>query len=159
MAELTDRFNPDPDAPYGKCLTCEEAGTELTFADRDAMQAHMHETFEASNHANGHRTRTTNPTRQERITSSVMSSAQDAADSALTEFVDDVARLLDRGDATLAELTAAVAESTMFVDLDWHEAWREYKTENELDERVEGEVPAHQPRQIDTLPGMEVPNG
>jgi hypothetical protein len=129
----TDRFNQRPDEPYGYCDTCKEAGTNLEFSDRDEMQAHMNETYEASVPLHrSHSARVVNPTRMERIKRFLAQSADDAVDSALDEFIRDASRALMVEDATVAELTEAVKD--VGADIDWREAWGNYVDENELTE-------------------------
>lgn len=104
---MSGRFDQADGEPYGFCLTCKEAGTGLTFADKAAMSAHLSETFEASGRVNGkgHKGRVTNATREDRIRQHMGS----LVDDAMYEFFDSVERDLDRGDLAEDEVRGALA--------------------------------------------------
>lgn len=109
------RFDPKPDEPYGTCK-CGE-----TVATRDAMSAH----FKAVADANGgraggsaHSVRITNQTREERIESEL----ENIVESAVRDIMDELDRLIDKGDITEDEAT----EATKSVDIDLFDQWKEY---------------------------------
>lgn len=79
------------------------------------MSAHLHDTYEAGKNKS-HRGRTTNSTRAERIENELERLAEDA----LSDFVENAWRLVDRDGVTEDEITAAVRS----VVADFDDAWR-----------------------------------
>lgn len=101
-------YDPDPDKPYGECVTC-----GVSLATQEDAKAHRADTRPA-NMGSSHSTRSTNPSRTERIESEL----QRLADDALYDFVDQAEDLLDDG-VTEDEIKAAMR----MVDADFSDAW------------------------------------
>ncbi len=106
----TTRFDVDEAAPYGSCSNCPaELATEA-----DA-RSHMDATLAASEDDRSHSIRVTNPSRPSRIKREV----QNLVDDATEDFVGALEDLVDRGDVTEDEATAAVGSWSDFADA-WH---------------------------------------
>ncbi|HEX7352525.1 hypothetical protein [Brachybacterium sp.] len=149
------RFNPDPDKPYGSCVTC---GLEL--ATTEDAQAHRSATVEPVNDgavvARGHRTQGTNPPREERVRRYIERVLEDAAednhdidfstrtftvtDSAVDEAIEALLRDAERGDLAYPEITANLKHEHEFYD-----AWLEA-----IEEHEDAPDPVH-PDQLDLL--------
>lgn len=103
----SDRFDPNPDEPYGHCSDCRDV-----FDTEDAAEAHMGQTFMGGS---SHRIRVTNPIRARRIESEVSF----CIDTALNDLFDELIRLVDNDDATEAE----IAEALRWGGRDLDDAW------------------------------------
>lgn len=90
------RFDQDPSQPYGHCVTC-----EITLATQQDANAHMSETFDGGK---SHTTRATNLTRQQHIERAVGFEVE----AAISDAIESLGRLVDRGDATSDEIGQAL---------------------------------------------------
>jgi len=112
----TPRFNQDPGADYGKCNTC---GIALP-TEQDASD-HREATLEASKVAGGsksHSTRTTNPSREDRIENNIGSLIEGAIQDVLSS-IDD---LIAADHITEEEAVAALK----LQHVDFLDEWKEY---------------------------------
>ena len=113
---MASYLNPEPGKPYGSC-SCGE-----TIQTREAKKAHWDAVREATGGRSpgaAHAITTTNPTRPERIESEL----QDFAEGAISEFLENVGRLLDNNDdLTVEEIDEAVKRITTG---DWADEWRD----------------------------------
>lgn len=127
---MTGRFDPhNPEDPRGKCTSC-----ALVLATEEDVKKHLSETFEAAKAAgstSGHGVQILRSTRAELIQRYVSSELDDA----LNEVVDDLFKVIDRGDATRAEITEAV--KWQYADLS--DAWEAALLEEEEDAVLEEE--------------------
>lgn len=110
----------ETEKPYAKCVDC-----DLDLADRDAMNAHLHDTVaptgEAGVTARGHSARVVNPTEAEQRASQVQMRVQDALEAAY----EDLHERVDLGEFTAAE----VAENLWMFDL--RDGWDSYTAEDD----------------------------
>jgi len=132
------RFDPKDGVPYARCLT---EGCGFVADTKEQMSTHAAESMTPTGAttgitAQGHSYRVENPSREEALRSAVMREADDALESALTDFADSVYRLHTNDDVPLVELTAAVKEASPSEE--WDEAWAEY-IEDEAEEDDEAE--------------------
>lgn len=110
----SEYFDPKPDAPYGHCLDCPEV-----FASREEMFAHLEETHDPRRVGRpGHRGRTDNPSRPEKIEQHISGMVEDAINSLL----DEIGALVLSEAITLDEAKAAVAEQRVELE----DAYAEY---------------------------------
>jgi len=151
------RFDPRDGVPYARCLT---EGCGFVADTKEQMSAHADESMTPTGAttgvtASGHSYRVENPSRADALRSKVMQEADDALESALTEFVDSVYRLHRNDDVPLADLTAAVKAA--FLSHEWDEAWAEcIEDETEEDDEAEsGEGLGQQLHQEAALFGPE----
>lgn len=103
------RFDPDPAAPYGRCLGC-----GVVVASEGDASTHL---LAGAGAGGGHGVRVENPSRQRRIELEVDRLLDDALQG-LFSRVDD---LVARGDVTEAEASGAFSRHP-----DIAEAWEEY---------------------------------
>ncbi|MFB7917062.1 hypothetical protein [Streptomyces sp. NPDC056061] len=115
----TRRFDSDPDEPYGRCLQC----PSLVLTTQADATTHMTETYvaaQADGGTSGHSVEVTNPPRSRRIETEVAR----VVDTAITDAIDRLQRLVELGDVTAEEITHS---------LRWHnefdEAWQEHFNE------------------------------
>lgn len=111
----TDRFDPSPDADYGKCNDC-----GINLATEPDAKAHMRTTMEEAQSkgaSRSHRVSVLNPGREQRITTEV----DCLVDDAIQDAMEQLDRLVDRGDASEAEITAALKWHSDFAN-----SWEEY---------------------------------
>lgn len=109
---MSSRFDPKPGEPYGECPTC-----EISFPDQASARAHMSETFEEGE-GKSHSVRITNPARPDRIRREVGWEI----DSAVSDAIESLDRLVERGDATADE----IAQALRHFGHEFGEAWDEY---------------------------------
>jgi hypothetical protein len=121
------RFDPRPGEPYSRCAKREFTGETKELAREHSL-------------ATGHSYYVTNPPRSEAIDRSVQMEADDAMDSAATEFCDGIYRLHTDEGVSLKELTEAVKFT------DFSTQWAEYISGETDDEENEesGPVQLHQ---------------
>jgi len=147
---MSGRFDPKPGEPYARCNDC-----DFIAVTKQEISAHSSETMKPTGEtigvtAEGHGYRVTNPTREEAISREVRREANDALESAVSEFVETIYRLHDREGVSLAELTAAVR--AVWADADFAEAWAEYiADEEDEDESAEDDGPGPQLHQETAL--------
>lgn len=152
------RFNPDPDKPYGTCVTC---GIEL--ATTEEAQEHRSATVKPVTDgavvARGHRTRGTNPPRDERVRHYIEQVLEDAVednhdidfstrsftvtDGAVDKAIEALLRDAERGNLAYPEITANLKREPEFYD-----AWLEA-----IEEHEDVPDPVH-PDQLDLLEGL-----
>lgn len=106
----TPRFDQDPATDYGKCVTC---GIDLP-TEQEADD-HRRQTIEGGR---SHRTRSSNPSRKDRIEREVSDAIDDAIHSALSTIDSLIAR------DHITEEEAETAIRAQYIDLS--DAWKEY---------------------------------
>ena len=112
------RFDPDPDAIYGKCLTCgQEQATE---ADSKHHMSATHEEARKNGGTSGHKISISNPSRPYRVSAHTSSIVDDALDRAMS----DMQRIVDNDDATSDEI-----RDSLWMYSDFQEAWDEWNAE------------------------------
>lgn len=89
---MTTKFDQDPDAPYGQCLSC-----QMTLQQKSDADEHMHRTMQGKGPS--HRVRVTNPPRERRIHSELST----IIDEALREVGSRIRDMVDQGHLTLDE--------------------------------------------------------
>ena len=89
------RYDPRPNEPYGVCLTC-----DMTLDDGLAADKHMSDTTPVGGRS--HSTRTTNPTRKQRVQRAIDSIIEDAIADALDEVLDLTDEHITRSEARAA---------------------------------------------------------
>lgn len=110
------RFDQDLAANYGKCTTC-----EIDIPTEQDGEAHMSETLAASENKRSHSIRRMNPTRKQRIESSV----ENIIDAAISSAMEEIDDLVQREGISEEEATEALRRQGDFFD-----AWEEYLAEN-----------------------------
>lgn len=122
----SNRFNPEPDQPYGKCTDCNlELPTEEDAAAHRKATAGSIRTPGRSYKAT-HATRATNPGRQERLRQEVRREVE----SAIEDLMAELARLVEDQDATKDEIATALSDCYVDLAHDWkHQEVYEYEEE------------------------------
>lgn len=114
------RFDQDPDAIYGTCITCGE--DQHTEAD---SKQHMSQTLEdakMTGQSRGHGIQILNPTRGYRIEAATSS----IVDEAIERAMGDMRRLVDNDEATENEI-----RESLWMHSDFREAWDEWNNEGD----------------------------
>jgi len=112
----TPRFDPEPDADYGKCVTC-----GIPLRNEKEASDHRESTYreaKAIGQAKGHGTQVLNPSRADRIEREVHSIIEDAVHGGLSSIEDMIGRDL------ITEAEAAAAVKSVYVD--FPDARKEY---------------------------------
>lgn len=114
------RFDQDPDAIYGRCLTCgEEQPTE---ADSKHHMSQTHEEAMENGRNRSHSISVYNPSRQYRIEAHASSIVDEALDRAMR----DLQRVVDNGDATEDEI-----RDSLWLYSDFQEEWDSWNSEDD----------------------------
>lgn len=95
---MSTRFDPAPGEPYGHCRNCEAQLQQ----ESDARE-HMSQTMQGRGPS--HRIHVTNPTRPQRIRSSLGL----IIDDALRQAADEIQEMVDGGDLSLEEARSVLA--------------------------------------------------
>lgn len=135
------RFNPDPTKPYGICVTC---GIELATTEdaREHRSATVKPVNDGAVVARGHRTRATNPPRNDRVRRYIAQVLEDAVDNdleidfpsrtftvtdrAVEKAIDVLLADAERGDLAYPEITENLKHEHEFYDA-WRDAIEEYE--------------------------------
>ncbi len=113
---MSNRFDPLPDEPYGKCATCDA----VMQTPQDSAN-HLKETFETAPQPGerfSHSVSVSNASRPTRISQAIGQIVEDA----INEAMEEVDRLVESEDLTYEEAETALASYDGFSD-----AWEEWK--------------------------------
>lgn len=147
---MTGRFDPRPGEPYARC---QHDGCGFTADTKEQIAEHSRATMAPTGEpgviARGHSYRVENPSRAEALEQAVQREADDAMESAATEFVDGVYRLHTREGVPLKELTEAVKHT------EFAQAWADYIADEVGEEFPDEDADAEQLHQADALLDLE----